>query len=190
MTDDGDTGVLIVDDETEVTDLYEKWLSNYRTYTVHDGAEAIAALDRNTEHIDVVLLDRKIPGLSGEAVLEAVRSHGHDCPIAMITAVAPDYGIIGMAFDDYVTKPVNGETLRSTVESLHSRAQYADDLTRYYSLVATHTSLLAEHPRDELRENEEFVSLEAEMEAVQDSLDDTVDFGDHDEFQHLLREIQ
>ncbi|GAA0247250.1 response regulator [Haladaptatus pallidirubidus] len=190
MITEEEVGVLIVDDETEVTDLYEGWLSAYRTYTVHDGEEAITFLDRNADRIDVVLLDRKMPGLNGEAVLEAIRDHGHDCPVAMITAVAPDYDIIDMAFDEYVTKPVDGERLRTTVKELLSRTQYADGLTHYFSLVSTHASLVAEHPHDELRGNEEFVALEAELDTVRDTIDNAVDFGDHREFQHLLREIE
>ncbi|SIQ76459.1 HalX domain-containing protein [Haladaptatus litoreus] len=189
MIGEEEIGVLIVDDETEVTDLYEAWLSAYRTHTVHDGEEAIAFLDQNADRIDVVLLDRKMPGLNGEAVLKAIRDRGHDCPVAMITAVAPDYDIIDMAFDEYVTKPVDGDQLRTTVDELRSRAQYADDLSRYFSLVSTHASLVSEHPADELRENEEFVALEAELETVRDTIDNAVDFGDHREFQHLLREL-
>ncbi|WP_255766944.1 HalX domain-containing protein [Haladaptatus halobius] len=138
----------------------------------------------------MALLDRKMPVLGGETVLETIRDRGHDCRVAMMTAVAPDYDIIDMEFDEYVTKPVDGETLRETVTSLHSRAEYADRLTHYYSLVTTHASLVAERPRDKLRRNEEFVSLEFEIETVRRALDDSVDLGDHREFQHVLREFR
>ncbi|WP_227355553.1 response regulator [Haladaptatus salinisoli] len=190
MTESGDVGVLIVDDESEVTDLYEAWLSEFRTYTANDGREAVTTLDRLSERIDVVLLDRKMPGAGGETVLETIRDRGHDCRVAMTTAVAPDYDIIDMEFDEYVTKPVDGETLRETVTALHARAEYADRLTRYYSLVATHANLVAERPHDELRESEEFVALESEIETVRRTLDESVDLGDHREFQHVLREFR
>jgi len=189
MSATGDAGVLVVDDESEVTDLYERWLDEYDPHVVHDGDEAIAALDRLGDRIDVVLLDRKMPGRNGEDVLAAIREREYDCRVAMITAVKPDYDIVEMEFDDYVTKPVDGETLRETVESLHRRTQYAELLTRYYSLAAKHASLREELPASELRESEEFARLELEIEHVREELAGTVDFDDHREVQHLLREL-
>ncbi len=190
MTGDGKFGVLIVDDEAEVTALYEEWLSAYRTFVAHDGREALTVLDQRDEEIDVVLLDRKMPELSGSEVLERIRSRAYDCRVAMITAVAPGYDIIEMSFDEYITKPVDGETLRRTVEALYSRAQYAETLTRYYSLVSTHANLLTEHSYDDLCENDGFVSLETEIESVRRNLDSSLEVGDHREFQHVLRELQ
>jgi DNA-binding response OmpR family regulator len=187
---EGNIDVLIVDDEAEVTALYEEWLSTYRTVVAHDGREALTVLDQRSEEIDVVLLDRKMPKLSGPEVLERIRSQAYDCRVAMITAVAPGYDIIDMSSDEYVTKPVDSETLRRTVEALHCLAQYAETLTHYYSLVSTHANLLTEHTYDDLCENDEFVSLEAEIESVRCTLDSFVEIGDHHEFQHVLREIQ
>ncbi|MGA9400587.1 response regulator [Haladaptatus sp.] len=190
MTTAGTIGVLIVDDEPEVTILYEKWLSDHGTYVAHDGTEALSILDERATEIDVVLLDRKMPTLSGPEVLERIRIDGYDCRVAMITAVAPSYDIIDMKFDEYVTKPVDRSSLQGTVESLYNRAEYAETLTHYYSLVSTHANLLAEYSPDELQENDEFVSLEAEIDDVRRTLDSSLEVNDHREFQHTLREIQ
>ena len=190
MTTAGTIGVLIVDDESEVASLYEGWLSDYRTYVAHDGREALTILEERSKDIDVVLLDRKMPKLSGPEVLERIRASEYDCRVAMITAVAPGYDIIDMPFDEYVTKPVDGYTLLTTVESLHNRAAYAGNLTRYYSLVSTHVNLSAEHSPEELEENKRFVSLEAEIDEVRQTLDCSLEVNDHREFQHALREIQ
>ena len=190
MTATGTIGVLIVDDESEVTSLYEGWLSDYRTYVAHDGREALTILYERSKDIDVVLLDRKMPKLSGPEVLERIRANEYDCRVAMITAVAPGYDIIDMPFDEYVTKPVGDDILRTTVESLHNRAEYAETLTHYYSLASTHANLLAEHSAEELQENDEFVSLEDEIADVRRTLDCSLEVNDHREFQHALREIQ
>lgn len=66
-TDTGSATVLIVEDEQPLADLYAKFLeSTYTVRTAYDGTEA---LDSMSHEVDVVLLDRRMSGLSGEEVL-------------------------------------------------------------------------------------------------------------------------
>ncbi|WP_435179992.1 response regulator [Halorussus sp. AFM4] len=181
--------VLVVDDEPSLTAVYESWLSEYEVLVAHDGAEALSTLDRRGDDVDVVLLDRRMPGTSGDEVLPAIREREVDCRVAMLTAVAPGYDIVDMPFDDYVTKPVSGDQLRETVESLLARADYVDGLDRYYALVAKHAALTAERPRRELLENERFAELEADIRELERELEDAVSFEDHETFQGLLLEV-
>lgn len=186
---DTDVGVLLVDDELAVTNLYESWLSEYETYVAHDGTETLSVLERKHDDIDVILLDRKMPGMSGSEVLSEIRDEGFDCRVAMTTAVAPGREIIEMPFDDYVTKPVDREALQQLVADLVARTEYADSLARYYSLVSKHAALTDEHPRSELEESEAFVTLEAEMRKLNERLTDSIDLDSHQEFQYVLRDI-
>lgn len=118
---DGNATVLLVDDEAELVDIYEVWLGDrYTTRTANSGTEALDAFD---ETIDAVLLDRRMPGMSGDEVLEQLRSDGHDCPIVMITAVEPDESMIELPFDEYVVKPADREQLLETIESVLERAE-------------------------------------------------------------------
>ncbi|MGM0398456.1 MAG: response regulator transcription factor, partial [Halobacteriota archaeon] len=90
--------VLIVDDEPSLVELFERYLADdYDTRTATDGEAAMANVD---DDVDVALLDRRIPGMTGDEILEAIRSQGHQFPVAMITAVDPDTDIIDMPFDD------------------------------------------------------------------------------------------
>jgi len=57
------------------------------------------------ETVDVVLLDRMMPGMSGQEVLAAIRERGLDCRVAMVTAVDADFDVIEMGFDEYLGKP-------------------------------------------------------------------------------------
>lgn len=182
-------GVLLVDDEPAITEVYESWLSEYEPFVAHGGPEALSLLERRADEIDVVFLDRKMPEMSGDAVLEAIRDREFDCQVAMITAVAPGYDIVDMPFDEYATKPVDRDDLIEILDSLRKRNEYADSLSRYYSLVAKHVALTAERPSRELRENKAFAELETEIREVERGLDDSVDLDDHREFQFLLREI-
>ena len=184
-----ETGVLVVDDEPAITNLYESWLAEYAVFVAHDGSEALATLERREDEIDVVLLDRKMPGMSGDAVLVEMQGRGYDCRVAMLTAVAPNYDIVEMPFDDYATKPVDGDALRRVVTDLCERTAYSDALSRYYSLVAKHAALTTEHPADRLRENEAFVELETQIRELERDLSDSIDLGNHRSFQYVLREI-
>lgn len=109
--------VLVVDDEPDVADLYADFLPE--TYTVevaHGGREALQMM---SEAVDVVLLDRRMPDLSGDEVLERIREDGYQCRVAMVTAVDPMEEIVEMPFDDYVIKPADAEAIAATVDRLH-----------------------------------------------------------------------
>lgn len=112
MTDESPL-ILVVDDETALTDLYATWLkSDYRVQTAYSGEEAVEQLD---DEIDVILLDRQMPGLSGNEVLEEVRERDIDCHVSMVAAVEPN---IEISTDTYLTKPISRDRLSETVETL------------------------------------------------------------------------
>ena len=117
---DENTNVLLVDDEPELLDIYEMWFEEqYATRTAHSGQQA---LEKFSEDVDVVLLDRRMPGMSGDDVLEQLREDGHDCPVVIVTAVEPDQGIVELPFDEYVVKPADRDDLIETVDRALARA--------------------------------------------------------------------
>jgi len=122
MSGDGPT-ILVVDDEENVAGSYALWLEGeYRVETATSGEEALDALD---ESVAVILLDRRMPGLSGSEVLEELREREFDCRVALVTAVDPDFHIVDPAdFDAYLTKPVDRDDLVGAVESLLTRNSY------------------------------------------------------------------
>jgi DNA-binding response OmpR family regulator len=169
--------VLVVDDETEITALYGEWLGDdYQVRRAYNGAEALEEVD---EDVDVVLLDRRMPDLSGDEVLTEIRDRGLDCRVAMVTAVDPDFDILALGFDDYLVKPVSRDDLHETVERLLRRATYDDEVQRYFSLASRKATLEAEKPATELESSDEYAALETELEELSDSLGNT--FADLDE---------
>ncbi|UWG52228.1 Rec domain [Halalkaliarchaeum sp. AArc-CO] len=181
--------VLIVEDEPDLADLYAAWLSSdYRVRTAYGGQEALDELD---EQIDVVLLDRRMPGVSGDEVLEEIRGRGLDCRIAMVTAVEPDFDIVEMGFDDYLVKPVAKEELYETVESLLTRSSYDEGVQELYALASKKALLESEKGSAELEESQEYQQLERELEALRSELGETLDsFGDHEEFVSVFRDLE
>ena len=112
--------ILAVDDERGLVDIYRTWFGEqYDVRTASGGREALSAFD---DSIDLVVLDRRMPGVSGDEVLEEIRGSDHDCPVVMVTAVEPDEGMVELPFDAYVVKPVDKEELLETVQRTLTRA--------------------------------------------------------------------
>lgn len=180
--------VLVVDDEPELADLFAMWLDEeWDVRTAFDGESALEQMD---ETVDIVLLDRRMPGLSGDEVLERIRSKGYDCRVVMVTAVDPDFDIIDMGFDDYVVKPISKEQLRSTVESVLERREYSSSIMEFYSLVSKKAVLESEKSRAELAENDEFQDLRDRIEQLQCEVDEKLSsLETHDDFVATFREL-
>lgn len=109
--------------------------------------------------MDVVLLDRRMPHVSGDEVLEKIRECSYDCRVAMISGVNPDFDIIGMGFDDYLTKPVSETDLHDTVEQLLARRTYDQRLQEHFAMVSKIAALEAQKPNRELETNPKYVAL-------------------------------
>jgi two-component system response regulator AdeR len=180
--------VLIVEDERDVAETYELWLEgDYDVRTARSGDEGLARLD---DAVDVVLLDRRMPGLSGDELLERIRERGLDCRVAMVTAVEPDFDILEMGFDTYLSKPVRQEQLRETVEALLTRSEYDSLLRRYYALVETRATLEATKGEKALAESAEYRRLSAEVEDLRGRLSETIgDTADDEEFIATIRRV-
>lgn len=180
--------VLVVEDEPDLADLYATWLSTeYRVRTAYGGHEALDALDND---VAVVLLDRRMPDLSGDEVLTAVRDRGIDCRVAMVTAVEPDFDIISMGFDDYLVKPVTKESLRETVSTLCTRSSYDTGVQELFALASKKALLESEKGGTELTDSEEYAELSERIASLRGELDETIgSVDDHDKFVGFYQDI-
>jgi DNA-binding response OmpR family regulator len=142
--------VLVVDDEREVADAYALRLRGYcDVETAYGGEAALAAVEDST--IDVVLLDRHMPGMSGDDVLTALVERGYDGRVVMVTAVDPGIEVLDMPFDDYLCKPVERADVRAVIDQQRRILAY-ETLGEYFSVEAKRavleTELSAETDRD------------------------------------------
>ncbi len=166
--------VLVVDDEATVADTYALRLEDaYETRVAYGGEAALEAVD---EDVDAVLLDRRMPGLSGDEVLERLRGRGYDGVVVMITAVDPDLNILEMDFDDYLCKPVDKETVLRTLEQhLGAPGSTDDRLDEFFQVISKLSVLRAERTRTELETNEEFRRLERRADELAEDLRERLD---------------
>lgn len=165
--------VLIVDDDAEIVEVTKHQLEDtYHVRTAYSGEEA---LDRMDEGVDVVLLDRKMPGMTGEEVLREIRLDEYDVLVVMLTGLEPDFEIVDMGFDDYLVKPVGGAEIRSTVEEMLTRAEFYDEtLRRRLTLASKRAVLQAETSPAEREDSEKYQELERELERVHERVDEAL----------------
>jgi DNA-binding NtrC family response regulator len=187
-TDADDVEVLVVDEEIRLADLFGVWLeTDSDVETVYDGEEALEAM---SETVEVVLLDRRMPGLSGDEVLDLIKDDGYDCRVVMITAVDPDFDVVGMEFDDYLLKPVSKDDIVETVDRVRTRSAYEEDVREYYALSSKKALLESERSATQLSDSDEYADLVERVGDLDDRVDDILTEGtDHDEFVGTFRDL-
>ena len=179
--------VLIVEDKRDLADLYAAWLSDsYAPETVYGGEKALKRLDEN---IDVVLLDRRMPGVSGDEVLDHIRTEGYDIRVVIVSAVTPDFDVIEMGFDDYLVKPVDSEELQATVERMLARADYDDAMKEFEQMTATKAALEAGKSTAELQENEAYRDLGERLETIRSKVDGVIGGFEKEDFEAAFRDL-
>ncbi len=175
--------VLIVDDEERVADTYRLRLQGeYAVDVATSGREGLELVDNQ---YDVVLLDRRMPDISGDEVLDEIRSRDIDSKVVMITAVDPDFDILEMQCDDYVVKPLDEGQLQEVVERVLQIAEYSDRRQKLGSKKLKRNVLEVEMRETELEENAEYQHLEstiADLERKVDELEEELGLENVDRF--------
>ena len=176
MNDEGrieaDPTILIVEDDTELADLYASWLgTQWAVTTVYSGDEA---LEEITESLSVVLLDRRMPDRSGDDLIDVVRERNSSARIAMVTAVEPGFDIVEMGFDDYLLKPVTEYELVGAVEELLLRSAYDAQMREFYALASKRALLEQETSPQERAESDEYDDLLAQLRSTRRVVDETL----------------
>ncbi len=167
---EGPTRVLVVEDEPAVANLFEEALSgDYAVSIAGNGADAINMLD---DDVDIVLLDRRMPDVSGDQVLSEIENRALDCRIAVVSAVDPDFDIIDMGFDDYLVKPVRPEGLRETVDRLELLNEVEAKHQELSSKLVKRNILEVEKSPEELEDHAEFLELNERIEELRRELDE------------------
>lgn len=110
--------ILVVDDEQEVCDLLSRFLerNDYTVVTARTGAECLSIVERDS--IDAVLLDLKMPGMTGLEVLRKLRTINPDLPVVMITGQTDEQtakATLEEGAFDYIKKPLDFDYLQRTL---------------------------------------------------------------------------
>ena len=123
---EGDFGILVVDDEFSVRDSLEQWFrkDGYRTRSAEDAREALQILQE--ESWDAILLDIKMPGMDGMELQRRIHQIDADLIVIMITAYASVETAVQALKDgafDYITKPIDPDELSHVVKRALEKRQ-------------------------------------------------------------------
>lgn len=117
--------ILLVDDEKEIVDLLEVYLSNdgYSVCKCYNGTAALKCIENSD--IDLAILDVMLPDIDGFRLCQKIREKFF-FPIIMLTAKIEDSDkIMGLTIgaDDYITKPFNPLEVAARVKTQLRRYQ-------------------------------------------------------------------
>ncbi|MGD8452004.1 MAG: response regulator [Phycisphaerae bacterium] len=125
--------ILVVEDDDGVARVIEQHLENegYWCERVGNGESALQEVRMHTP--DLILLDRVLPGISGDDVLRQLRSdpRTQNIPVIMLTGKAEESDeLVGLALgaDDYVSKPFSGRLLLARIEANLRRRERAEEV--------------------------------------------------------------
>ena len=116
--------ILIVEDGRSQREMLRDFLisEGHRVMEAENGEAAVTTVANH--HFDLILLDYKMPGMDGLAVLKEVKRINHEIDVVIITA----YGTIETAVEaikagavDYITKPIELEELLILVDRVAER---------------------------------------------------------------------
>ncbi len=120
--------VLVAEDEPDIAALiaYQLTREGFRVETTGSGSEALDAVGR--EIPDLLVLDRMLPGLSGDEVLRQLKSEPStaNIPVLVLTAKREQEDRIEgleLGADDYLTKPFSPRELVLRAQAILRRVQ-------------------------------------------------------------------
>ncbi|HVX90026.1 MAG TPA: response regulator transcription factor [Gemmatimonadales bacterium] len=131
--------ILVIEDDRTVGQYVKHGLEEQRFTAdlVDDGLEGLRVA--STGHYDVIVMDLRLPGMTGTEIVRTLRDRGVTTPVLMLTAQdSVEFKVAGLraGADDYVTKPFSFEELLARVEALSRRPRevapailVVDDLT-------------------------------------------------------------
>jgi two-component system OmpR family response regulator len=140
MGEDAALRVLVVDDESYITDLVGTAL-RYEGFHVEEAGGGRAAMSAAAAfRPDLVVLDVMLPDIDGFEVTRRLRSEGFRSPVLFLTAKdATDDKVVGLTIggDDYLTKPFALDELIARVRAIlrRTRPGHEEEPLRFADLV-------------------------------------------------------
>ncbi|MFB6235683.1 MAG: response regulator transcription factor [Halopenitus sp.] len=102
-----DITVLIAEDDEAFRETISRWSTIQDGWDVRTAPNGRAALEAADDAVDVLVIDRRMPGLSGSELVERLEDTSFDGDILVVSAYESDDDLNESDVDGYVTKPVS-----------------------------------------------------------------------------------
>jgi DNA-binding response OmpR family regulator len=118
------TTLLLLEDDLQLSDTVKQFLElkGYEVYCAYDGLQAEELVYE--KHMDLMLLDVKVPQMNGFDFLRKLRANGKEMPAIFITSLNSVEDVekgFEVGCDDYIRKPFALKELLVRIESLLKR---------------------------------------------------------------------
>jgi signal transduction histidine kinase/DNA-binding response OmpR family regulator/HAMP domain-containing protein len=115
--------ILVVDDDENIRELLRQELENrgYGVVTARDGVEALGIIEKDRPGL--IILDVKMPGISGFDVAAAIKGNPSmmDIPIIILSIIEERERGNRIGVDRYLTKPIDMDALLNDVKALMAK---------------------------------------------------------------------
>jgi DNA-binding response OmpR family regulator len=130
--------ILIAEDEKQIAESLKKNFSEegYNAVIAIDGEEALQ-FSKSTK-FDLILLDWKMPKLTGLEVCKYIRLNDNKVPIILITAlgdISNKVEALNAGADDYITKPFSFEEVFARINAVMRRSMIAKEILEFDELI-------------------------------------------------------
>ena len=131
--------ILVVDDDEHMGFTFKEVMTSegYRVVMARDGLEALERV--KADHLDLVLMDVRMPKMDGIEALKQMVNIVPDLPVIMVTAFgSKDIAVEALKLGayDYFTKPVDIHEIRIVVRRVLEKAKLQQEVDRLRRLVA------------------------------------------------------
>ncbi len=125
--------ILLIEDDQEAAAYMAKGLRE-AGHTVDHAANGTDGLFlAQSEHYDIMIVDRMLPGMDGLSIIQSIRADGNATPVLILSALGKvDDRVRGLKAggDDYLVKPYAFAELQARIEALARRGNSAQPETR------------------------------------------------------------
>ncbi|MCI6641366.1 response regulator transcription factor [Campylobacter sp.] len=135
--------IAIIDDELDLLELLEYNLKKA-------GFDAIGFLNTNKieqflneEDVDLLIVDRNLPGIEGSKFVENLHAKGYNTPVIFLTAKTSKEEQMqgfGVGGDDYITKPFDLDNLIARIKAVLKRTQKSAEIYKFKDILINSTS--------------------------------------------------
>jgi len=128
--------IVVVDDEEDILELIEFTLSEYEVFTFTSVNGVKELLDK--EDIDLIIMDRNLPGIEGSVFISKLRKEGITIPVIYLSAKDKEEDILEgfeRGGDDYITKPFSLKELKARIKAVIKRTKKEVKVLQYRDII-------------------------------------------------------